>query len=340
MAMLYVFFQGQPSFDSPTWGQMFYQRFDGNTNTWYGIQHVAPSGQPVGMSNAPSPVVWNGGLLQVFHQGAREDGQLWTTWSKDGLNWTPEPQPVPGVGMSFSPATVLFNNKLYVFHPGYGKNGELWYTVADGRSWSQDHQILANVTPAGWEGNNGPMSLSPSAVVWNNVLYVFFQHGQPPEYCGAEAGNPGDGGLYFVASTDGIGWENVDNNRQPTRQLMNVGMSFSPSAVVWRNIIHVFHEGYAENGQLWVSYHDGQNWQPDQPVPGVYISSPGDLSIGTGDVAPMSPSAVVYDNNCYVFYLNAQQNLSYKFADGTSWSNEGLVPDVPVQCGYVGCVVF
>ena len=54
----------------------------------------------------------------------------------------------------------------------------------------------------------------------------------------------------------------------------------------------------------------------------------------------MSPSAVVYNNNCYVFYLNAQQNLSYKFADGTSWSNEGLVPDVPVQCGYAGCVVF
>ena len=74
--------------------------------------------------------------------------------------------------------------------------------------------------------------------------------GTPPEYCGAEAGNPGDGGLYFVASTDGIGWENVDNNRQPTRQLMNVGMSFSPSAVVWRNIIHVFHEGCGKRATL------------------------------------------------------------------------------------------
>jgi hypothetical protein len=185
------------------------------------------------------------------------------------------------------------------------------------------------------------MSLSPSAVVWNNVLYVFFQHGKPPEYCGSEAGNPGDGTLYFVASTDGIGWENVDNNQQPTRQLVNVGMSFSPSAVVWRNMIHVFHEGYEENGQLWVSYHDGQNWQPDQPVPGVFIGSPGDYgSVGTGGVAPMSPSAVVYNNNCYVFYLNGQQNLSYKFADGTSWSNEGLVQDVPTQCRYAGCVVF
>jgi hypothetical protein len=338
MAMLYVFYQGQQG--SSVDGEMFYQRFDGN-NTWYGIQHVAPSGQPVGMSCAPSPVVWNGGLLQVFHQGYRQDGQLWTTWSKDGVNWSPEQQPVPGVGMSFSPSAVAFNNKLYVFHPGYGQNGELWYTVADGTSWSQDHQILANVTPPGWEVNDGPVSLSPSAVVWNNAIYVFFQHAVPSEVFGCEPGDPGDGTLYFVASTDGIGWENVDGDHQPTRQLMNVGMSFSPSAVVWRNMIHVFHMGSDRDSQLWYSYHDGKNWQPDQPVPGVFIGDPGDYgSVGTGGVAPMSPSAVVFNNNCYVFYLNADQNLSYKFANGTSWSNEGVVPDVPTQCGYVGCVVF
>ena len=190
----------------------------------------------------------------------------------------------------------------------------------------------------GYPRQAGPMSLSPSAVVWNNALYVFFQNGLYSEV--NVTGNPGGGGLFFVASTDGIGWANVDGNHQPTRQLMNVGMSFSPSAVVWRNMIHVFHEGYGENQQLWYSYHDGQNWQPDQQVPGVVISVPADAEQLFGGVAPMSPSAVVYNNNCYVFYLNAQQNLSYKFANGTSWSNEGVVPDVPTQCGYAGCVVF
>ena len=131
MALLYVFFQGQQG--SPNEGQMFYQRFDGNS--WYGIQHVAPSGQPVGMSYTPSPVVWNG-LLQVLHQGNRQDGQLWATWSNDGINWAPEPQPVPDLGMSFSPATVVFNNKLYVFHPGSYENGALVH----GRRW---HKLVA-----------------------------------------------------------------------------------------------------------------------------------------------------------------------------------------------------
>jgi hypothetical protein len=337
MAMLYVFYQGQ--LGSSNDGQLFYQAFDGNT--WYGIQHVAPSGQPVGMSSAPSPVVWNGGLLQVLHQGFGEDGQLWTTWTKDGLNWASEQQPVPNVGMSFSPSAVVFNNKLYVFHGGYGDNGELWYTVADGTSWSQDQQILANVTPAGWEVNNGPMSQSPSAIVWNNVIYVFFQHGITPELFGCEPADAGDGGLYFVASTDGKGWENVDGDHQPTRQLMNVGMSFSPSAVVWRNMIHVFHQGSQQNGQLWYSYHDGQNWQPDQQVKGITMGNPPDADHGYfANVAPMSPSAVVFNNNCYVFYSNADYNLSYVYADGTSWSQEAPVKDVPSECGYAGCVVF
>ena len=57
-------------------------------------------------------------------------------------------------------------------------------------------------------------------------------------------------------------------------------------------------------------------------------------------VDPMSPAAVVYNNNCYVFYLNGQLTLSYKVANGTSWSQEGTVPDVPQSCGWVGCVVF
>jgi hypothetical protein len=234
----------------------------------------------------------------------------------------------------------------HVFHPGYGQNGELWYTVADGTSWSQDQPILINRTPPGWEVNNGPMSLSPSAVVWNNVIYVYFQHEVPSEPFGREPGNPGDGGLIVVYSKDGKYWENVDDDQQPTAQLQNVGMSFSPSAVVWKNMIHVFHMGSDRDFQLWYSYHDGQNWHPDQPVPDangnpVVIGDPGDYgSVGTGGIAPMSPAAVVFNNNCYVLYLNAQQNLSYKFADGTIWSQEAPVPDVPSQCGYAGCVVF
>ena len=70
---------------------------------------------------------------------------------------------------------IVFNNKLYVFHPGYGQNAELWYTVADGTSWSQDQMIIGGDKSVC--GGESGISQSPSAVVWNNVIYVFFQNG-------------------------------------------------------------------------------------------------------------------------------------------------------------------
>ena len=190
MALLNLFYQGNQGFSGGDGdGTLWYQGFDGSQ--WHGVQHLNIGG-PANLTCAPSPVLWRN-IPHIMHQGSGRNGQLWVTWY-DGSIWRPDQQ-VPGVGMSWSPSAVVFNNNLYVFHPGYAENGELWYTVADGTSWSQDHQILANVAPpVGWEGRNGPMSLSPSAVVWNNVLYVFFQHGKPPDYCGSEAGNPGDGG--------------------------------------------------------------------------------------------------------------------------------------------------
>jgi hypothetical protein len=324
MPNLYLFYQGSDASGGGLGGSLWYQAFDG-TN-WLGVRQV-PN---VGLSCAPSPVVFNG-VLQVLFQGAYEDGQLWTSWY-DGNTWNGNVQ-VPNLGMSFSPGAVVFNNKLYVFHNGLGETGALWYTVADGISWSQDRNLVLGGSSVPESG----ISLSPSAVVWNNTLYVFFQNGQG----GGGIGNPGYGGLYYIASSDGINWEGVTSDGLTYGiEVANVGMSFSPSAVAFNGVLQVFHEGLGQNGQLWTCWYNGTTWHPDEQVPGVVIDSPPDPRQGTG-VDPMSPAAVVYNGQCYVFYLNLDYNLSYKVADGTSWSQEMQVPNgVPNQCGYVGCVVF
>jgi hypothetical protein len=123
--------------------------------------------------------------------------------------------------------------------------------------------------------------------------------------------------------------------------VQNVGMSFSPSAVVFNGLLHVFHEGISQNQQLWVSWYNQNTWNQDVQVPGIVIVSPVDYR-QQYEVDPMSPAAVVYRGGCYVFYLNADQNLSYKVAgQSTGWSPEAQVPNgVPSQCGYVGCVAF
>jgi hypothetical protein len=103
---------------------------------------------------------------------------------------------------------------------------------------------------------------------------------------------------YSVFDLDSSTWS-------PDRQVPNVGISVSPSAVVYPGRgIYVFHQGIAnysgpfdradrrtsdarreraaslrpdselEDGQLWYSFFDGTNstWQPDTLVPNVGIS--------------------------------------------------------------------
>ena len=165
MAGLYLFYQGQQR--SPDDGRLWWQAFDG---TWHGVQEIYLGGDK-NMSYAPAPVVFKN-IIHVLHQGAYENGQLWLTWY-DANVWNPDVQ-VPGVGLSWSPSAVVFNNQLYVFHPGSGESGELWYIVADATTWSDDMKLISGGDSFNVE--NG-ISLSPSAVVWNNMLYVFFQNG-------------------------------------------------------------------------------------------------------------------------------------------------------------------
>jgi hypothetical protein len=56
----------------------------------------------------------------------------------------------------------------------------------------------------------------------------------------------------------------------------NVGMSDSPSAVVFNGLLYVFHQGDQNDGQLWYASFDGEKWAEDQQVPALGMSaSPG-----------------------------------------------------------------
>ena len=93
-------------------------------------------------------------------------------------------------------------------------------------------------------------------------LYVFHQ------------GFGGNGQLWY-SSFDGANW------REDT-QVPILGMSQSPSAVVYNGKLNVFHQGSGDNGEVWyTSSGDGTNWAPDTQVP-LNVSMSG------------SPSCVVY----------------------------------------------
>ena len=102
MANLYVFHQGIGGDGIYLW----YSVFDGEN--WAPDTQVlgtTPAGSNLDLASPPSAVAWAGGIT-VFHQGSGEGGQLWYTYSADGINWGPDTF-VPHVGMSGSPSAVV-----------------------------------------------------------------------------------------------------------------------------------------------------------------------------------------------------------------------------------------
>ena len=126
----------------------------------------------LGMSGSPSAVLWAGGIT-VFHQGANNDGQLWFTYSADGMNWTGGDSQVPNVGVSGSPSAVVYNGVLFIFHQGYADSGELWFTsTPDGTNWGED-TYLRNLGNFGTAAPPPPQAVAgaePTSAVWPSLI--------------------------------------------------------------------------------------------------------------------------------------------------------------------------
>jgi hypothetical protein len=298
MANLYVFHQG-----ANTNGSLWYTWFNGATwsldTPWGGGMPV----QNLGMSGSPSAVVWRGGI-SVLHQGFADSGDLWYSYSPDGQHWggdTPWGQPnfpVQGLGISGSPSAVVYNDLLYVFHQGANANGQLWYSYYDGTTWSQDKQI-----------QGVGMSGSPSAVVWRGGISVFHQGGQGLNF---------SGDLWYTYSPDGQHWGGDTPWGQQNPPELGLGITGSPSAVVYNDLLYVFHQGANANGSLWYSQFNGDFWTPDTPIRYANMSA--------------SPSAVLWEGGISVFFQGGGDDgiLWYVYSPDGAYQNFGA----PTGWGY------
>src|SRR5271165_1437317 len=111
-----VFHQGGYPPDGVYSGQLWYCYFDGtNWGPDTQVPNLFAPPAPL-MSGSPSAVLLPApaGAVSVFYQGQGDDGQLWYSYW-DGTNWVQTVQ-VPNVGISESPAAVLWANGIIVFH--------------------------------------------------------------------------------------------------------------------------------------------------------------------------------------------------------------------------------
>jgi hypothetical protein len=128
-------------------------------------------------------------------------------------------------------------------------------------------------------------------------LYVFHQ-------------GSGNNGQLWYSYFDGTNWDH-------DTQIQNIGMTDSPSAVVYNGQLYVFHQGSNNNGQLWYTFSsDGTNWSRDALVPNVGITG--------------APSAVVDGSYLIVFHQGYANNgqLWHSTFDGTNWGQDTQIPNV------------
>jgi hypothetical protein len=179
-----------------------------------------------------------------------------------------------------------------------------------GVSWSGYLQVPGTV-----------MADSPSAVVFNNQLYVFHQWNDNPLL------------QYNVLSSDGITWASTQSVGTPTVQITD-----GPSAVAFNGQLYCFYQGTGSSaGQLQFSVlsADGTTWGTQQTVPNAQVTD--------------GPSAVVFNNQLYCFYQGTGSNagklqFSVLSADGTTWSNQQVAntnlsagPSAVVSNGQLYC---
>ena len=280
------------------------------------------------MSESPSSVLFND-QAYVFYQGASDNQQLWYS-TYDG-NWASQTQLIPqGLSntssiMSCSPSGVVFtpsgsaSPQCYVFYQGPGSNGQLWYnSSADGSNWGAQSQVV----PAGFTGS-AVMSQSPSAVVFNDQLYVFYEGG----------GN--DLQIWYTSSSDGNSW----STQAQLPGITKYCPSASPFAVVFDNKLYVFYNYMYEAspgdnpiGTLYYSVFDGIGWTAP--------ATPGVTNPANDSSANMyqSPAAVVFEDQLYVYFQSEQANgnLWYTVFDGTNWSTIATAGSLTMITGLTG----
>ena len=273
-------------------------------------------------TNAPCLAIYNNVVYLFYPNG---NSLMYATYS--GTGWSTSPSTVPNASLAAGASAVAFNGLLYVFYQGAASSGScssgnLWYSVFNGSSWSNPIQA-PGVTMANSESTcsptvvvQGPLAgipyssqyaSSPSALVYNTQLYVFYQ-----------ASSSGE--LWYTVF-NGDSW--IQNEQAPS-----VIMTCSPAATVYGNDIYVFFQGSGFDGQLWYATYNGSAWNQQQ------------LSAASNGISA-SPMAGVYNNNLVVVHQGSgnSTDVYYLYYNGSSWSSDTELMPVSLACS-PGPVVF
>lgn len=271
-------------------------------------------------------------LLHLVHDGPGDNKWVSEFTTQDGKNWTDDqliPNSNDAYGTNGPPSLVMFQDNLVCVRQSRSNN-DIWYSVFNGNQWGTDSHLSDFVT----YGN-------PGLAVYKGVLYIIHQDGygfqrlwctqllsvngpiiidslipnadNPYPASGSPALIVYNGKLYCVrevqeneqlwlwcAYFDGDTWNDYqmrDENGNPIGG-NPFNHSGAPSLVFYNELIYCLNE---YNGVIELhTSSDGLNWSNNEIIP---------LK------ATSSPTAIVYNNELYIFREVDGKIWCYKYND-------------------------
>lgn len=225
---IFVFFQ-----DENKKGKMQFTTFDGKN--WR-----ATSGTLEGkeLDDSPKAVAYKD-KIYVFHR-KKGKGELWY-FTFDGKDWSDDIK-VENTDMSYTPAPVVYNGRIYVYHHGKKNNKELWFQTFDGSSWWGD-QRWPQIELEG----------SPNAVFVNAgwKTYIF-----------SRSTNKNTKGIINVHSYDG--YKLKTENKSYVAQTDQI-----PAGIQSGNRLYIYYNDMNSNDLKYIKMYDNK-WETPITPPGKY----------------------------------------------------------------------
>lgn len=163
---------------------------------------------------------------------------LYESFSDDGTSWCCDNQINPGSfpATDKSPGLITFNSQLFMFYRGNTGSNTLYFAVRN------------NISPFVWTGNTAisiaqGLDSGPSAVVFNNKLYVFYVSGTL---------------ITYVTSTDGVNFAGPFLI-QPNPPIF-AAKKVEPGVVVANGRIYVIYASTFNDEIFVVRSDNGTNW--------------------------------------------------------------------------------
>ncbi|PXX73976.1 hypothetical protein SAMN05660489_01781 [Pseudomonas sp. LAMO17WK12:I10] len=277
------------------------------------------------MNNPPAITITGNTIYAFYPSSSNQTSYLYyNTGNATTLEWSDQQivtfydplvsKDIP-VETSTGAGAATFNGQVYVFWQGVSSSGTgnssnetLFYrTMSNTACYQINPQQSVDGSSAG-----AVMTNCPSAVVFNNLLYVFYRG--PSSISNA--------GPWYTYSSDGSTWSS-------STAVPNVAMASSPSTVVFTDPssgeekLYVFHEGEgggSPDHELFYFVMDTSgNCSGDTQVPNVSMSA--------------VPSAGIYDGMIYVFYQGSNTSTFWYVysSDGSTWSEPYQVATLKIS---------